>query len=301
MATRRGQPGLVASLIVLIRQVSHALILVPVSARNPRRPAGTVTRGTTAPNRLRRVDRWMTHALRPVLRAPTHPPVVVDLGYGATPVTTVELRHRMAAVRPDVQVLGLEISPERVAAAQPYAAPPALDFALGGFEVPVPQPATVVRAFNVLRQYDEEQVPHAWHQVVRGLAPGGVLVDGTSNEVGRLASWVRVHRSAAGVPEPRSLTLAWRLSSGLDRPSAVAERLPKVLIHRNVPGEPVHHALTALDRAWDRAAPLASYGTRQRFRATAQTLREEGWPVLDGPSRWRLGELTLDWSAVAPR
>lgn len=75
-------------------------------------------------------------------------------------MTTVELRRRLAAVRPDVQVVGLEIAPERVTAAQPY-----------------------------------------------------------------------------------------------------AERLPKVLIHRNVPGE----------------------------------------PVLDGPSRWRLGELTLDWSAVAPR
>ncbi|HPV89711.1 MAG TPA: class I SAM-dependent methyltransferase, partial [Ornithinibacter sp.] len=29
-------------------------------------------------------------------------------------------------------------------------------------------------------------------------------------------------------------------------------------------------------------------------------LRDAGWPVLDGPARWRVGELTLAWDAVAP-
>ena len=29
----------------------------------PPRPLGTITRGTTHPNRLRRVDRWIAHAL----------------------------------------------------------------------------------------------------------------------------------------------------------------------------------------------------------------------------------------------
>ena len=39
-----------------------------------------------------------------------------------------------------------------------------VDFVLGGFEVPVPGggPAVLVRAFNVLRQYDETQVADAW-------------------------------------------------------------------------------------------------------------------------------------------
>ena len=57
---------------------------------------------------------------------------------------------------------------------------------------------------------------------------------------------------------------------GLDRPSDVAERLPKALIHRNVPGEPVHAFLGALDDAWDREAALAGFGVRQRFLATVQ-------------------------------
>ncbi len=67
-----------------------------------------------------------------------------------------------------------------------------------------------------------------------------------------------------------------------------------------MPGEPVHALLSALDEAWDRQAPLAAYGVRQRFIGAASALREAGWPVLGGPSRWRLGELTVAWDAVAP-
>ena len=262
---------------------------------------GTITRGTTNPNRLRRVDRWMAWALRDVLRGPGAAPVVVDLGYGASPVTVLELADRLTHVRPDVRVVGVEIDPERVARGRAVAEPPRVEFVLGGFEVPVSGGASpvVVRAFNVLRQYAEHEVPAAWTQVVGRLAPSGVLVEGTCDEVGRLATWVDVWRGPDGSPGPRSLSLAWRLA-GLERPSVVAERLPKVLIHRNVPGEPVHDFLRSLDAAWARRSPLASYGARQRFVATVADLREEGWPVLHGPGRWRLGELSVAWEAVAP-
>ena len=275
-------------------------------ARPARRPVGVITRGTTNPNRLRRVDRWIGHALGGVLRAapPGRPPVVVDLGYGAAPVTVLELAERLRRVRQDVRVVGVEIDPERVERGRAVADPPRVDFVLGGFEVPLPAEVgasapTVVRAFNVLRQYDEVEVGPAWQRVVDRLAPGGSLVEGTCDELGRLAAWVDVRRGENGEPTPRTLTISLRLA-GLDAPSVVAERLPKVLIHRNVPGERVHTFLTALDRAWERAAPLASFGARQRFVATARSLREEGWPVRGGAARWRLGELTVDWAAVAP-
>jgi hypothetical protein len=221
--------------------------------------------------------------------------VVVDLGYGASPVTALELHDRLRRVRPDVEVVGIEIDPARVAAARPLERP-GLRFVGGGFEVPLPGAArpVVVRAFNVLRQYDEPQVTDAWATTVARLAPDGLLVDGTCDELGRLATWVAV--TADG---PVSLSLSWRLR-GLERPGVVAERLPKALIHRNVPGERVHRLLTDLDETWARQAPQAAYGIRQRFIATAGAMRNAGWPVLDGPSRWRLGELTMAWDAVAP-
>ncbi|TWE11617.1 class I SAM-dependent methyltransferase [Rudaeicoccus suwonensis] len=254
---------------------------------------GTVTRGTTNPNRLRRCDRWLAGPQAWRLRAAAHPPVVVDLGYGASPVTAVELLARLRRVRSDVQVVGIEISPERVAAALPLAAP-GLSFVRGGFEVPVPGQVDIVRAFNVLRQYDEADVPVAWSRVCERLSADGLFVDGTCDELGRLATWVALDRSG-----PLSLTVSFRLA-GLQTPSTIAERLPKALIHRNVPGERVHEFLAALDQAWAQASPHASYGSRQRFIQVAAQLREAGWPLLDGPKRWRLGELTVAWGAVAP-
>ncbi len=260
------------------------------------RPQGVITRGTTNPNRLRRCDRWLGGPQAGRLRRYADgPPTVVDLGYGASPVTALELSDRLRRVRPDVQVVGIEIDPARVLAAQPLARP-GLSFALGGFEVPLPggQRPLIVRAFNVLRQYPESAVADAWASTVGRLAPGGLLVDGICDELGRLATWIAVEASG-----PVSLTLSWRLR-GLSRPSQIAERLPKALIHRNVPGEPVHAFLAELDKAWERSASHAAYGVRQRFLATAGSLRDAGWPLIDGPSRWRLGELSVAYGAVAP-
>ena len=260
-----------------------------------RKPIGAITRGTTNPNRLRRYDRWLAGPQAWRLRRSASAPIVVDLGYGASPVTAVELHDRLRRVRPDVRVFGVEIDPARVAAAAPLARE-GLEFRVGGFEVPLPDgaPVTVIRACNVLRQYDENDVADAWSRLRDRLTPEGIVVDGTCDELGRVATWVCLDREG-----PRSLTLSLRLA-GLTSPAVLAERLPKVLIHHNVPGEPVHTFLAALGRAWAYAAPHAAYGMRARFVSTAARLTADGWPLTDGRSRWRLGELTVDWSAVAP-
>ncbi len=250
------------------------------------RALGLPTRGTTAPNRLRRVDRWLTAVHADLLRDAADP-LVVDLGYGATPVTAVELHRRVRTVRPDARVVGLEIDPERVAGAQ-HATAPGLEFRRGGFELAGLRPV-VVRALNVLRQYDEEPARQAWDTMLAGLAPGGLLVEGTCDEIGRRACWVSL--TAAG---PQALTLAAHLPA-LDRPGDLAERLPKALIHHNVPGQRVHGLLAALDEAWDRAAAYAPFGNRQRWVAALEGL---DWDK--DTSRGRYGELTVPWESVAP-
>lgn len=252
-----------------------------------------MTRGTTGTNRLRRVDRYL--AASAALRRAADP-LVVDLGFGARPWTALELAERLARVRPDVRVLGLEIEPARVEAALPSATD-RVAFALGGFEVPTPggeRPA-IIRAMNVLRQYEEAEVSGAWDRMRDRLASGGLLLDGTCDEIGRIASWVDVEPDG-----PRRFTIALRLT-GLEAPSVVAERLPKALIHRNVPGERIHELLRALDDGWARASPLSVYGPVQRFVAAVEAVRDAGWPVEGDRRRWRLGELTVTWEAVAPR
>jgi hypothetical protein len=256
------------------------------------KPHGVVTRGTTNPNRLRRVDNFIVYRCGDLLRRAAAP-LVVDLGYGATPVTAVELRARLAsAVRADIAVVGLEIDPVRVAAAQPVAAPPLLEFRRGGFELAGLRPV-VVRAFNVLRQYAEGQVPGAWQAMTSALAPGGLVVEGTCDELGRVACWVCLDTTG-----PLTLTLSARLSD-LDRPATLAERLPKALIHHNVRGHPVHQLMSAVDAKWQEAAAYAPFGPRQRWLRAVQSLRATGIPVLDRPARWRRGELTVPWSVVS--
>lgn len=270
-----------------------------------RSPLGRPTRGTTGTNRLRRNDRWI--AVSPAfLRA--EDPLVIDLGYGASGVTAFELAARLQGVRSDAEVRGLEIDPARVALANaqlldvragrtPFAPDLPVSFARGGFEVPIPgarRPA-VIRAMNVLRQYDESDVADAWRTVAERLAPNGLLVEGTCDEIGRVSSWIDVGSDGRAL----RFTISLRLAE-LERPSIVAERLPKALIHRNVPGERIHALLADLDREWDRAAPLSTFGATQRFIAAVTALRDQGWPVAGGRSRWRLGELTVPWDAVAP-
>ena len=256
------------------------------------KPVGEITRGTTHPNRLRRVDRWIEATFGPRLRRQADP-LVVDLGFGASPVTTMELQHRL----PGVRVVGMEIDPSRVAAAR--LAHPAATFDVGGFELGrYAGRVSVVRAFNVLRQYDEDAVAGAWSMMLGAVRPDGAVVEGTCDEVGRLASWVRLDARRAW-DTPVSLTLSMRLA-GLQRPGGVCARLPKALIHHNLPGEPIHGFLNALDAAWAASAPWQDLSARQRWVATVQAVQRQGYRVLDRPARWRLGEITVAWGDVAP-
>jgi hypothetical protein len=213
-------------------------------------------------------------------------PLVVDLGYGATPITAVELRARVRAVRADARVVGVEIDQARVDAALP-AAGDGLSFVRGGFELAGLRPL-VIRALNVLRQYDEKAAAEAWLTMREGLQDNGILLEGTCDEVGRRAAWVTLTRGG-----PQALTLAAAVEH-LDRPSSLAERLPKALIHHNVRGERVHALLIELDRAWDAAAPVGTFGNRQRWAAMCAGLQ---WEQV---GRRRDGEVTVPWASVAP-
>ena len=229
--------------------------------------------------------------VRNALQAATDP-LVVDLGYGALPVTTLELAIRLRSLGTDVRVIGLEIEPERVRIGQ-SAATARVEFGLGGFELAGHRPV-LVRAFNVLRQYPEDAVSDAWAAMRAGLAPGGLIVDGTCDELGRRCCWVLLDTTSVV-----SLTLACD-PFAIERPSDLAERLPKVLIHYNVPGQPIHALLRAADRAWASVAGHGVFGPRVRWRAMVELLVAEGFPVNSPRRSLRDGLLTVPWSAVAP-
>lgn len=249
----------------------------------PRRPLGQPTRGKTGRNRLRRVDNFLILYDPELLRRADdlyNGAFFVDLGYGAEPFTTLESAERLRRINPALPVLGVEIDPARVAAAQPYAGD-LTQFRLGGFNLPLrprsdgsQETARAIRAFNVLRQYEESEVAGAWETMARSLLPGGLLIEGTSEPFGRV--WVAnlLRRMENGAPSllcQEGLLFSTNFRLGFD-PAEFQAVLPKNLIHRMTPGEPIYALLEAWKRAARETMAARVWGPRQWFVASAQRL-----------------------------
>jgi hypothetical protein len=258
----------------------------------PRRPQGQQTRGKTAGNRLRRVDILLQRydpSLLTRCDGGFERAFFVDLGFGATPTTTIESFTRLRSVNPTLPVLGVEIDPARVAAALPFVEP-GLDFRLGGFNLPLakwpdnqPEMARVVRAFNVLRQYEPEAVAPAYARLAEHVLPGGLLIEGTSDPPGQL--WVaHLMRRTGAMPSARdawrreALVFSTNFRQGFD-PTAFQTVLPKDLIHRVVPGEPIHDFIAVWRHAAAMSAAQGVWGERAWFMAAAQQLARAGYAI----------------------
>jgi hypothetical protein len=253
------------------------------------RPIGLPTRGKTARGRLRRIDAFVALYDPGLLRrrdGPWAEALFVDLGYGFEPWTTLEAAERFRRLRPDLRVLGVEIDPDRVAAAQVYAEG-RTSFRRGGFNLPLGTDASggresvrLIRAVNVLRQYDEVAVAPAVERLGASLLPGGLLVEGTSDPEGRafVATLLRRPTEGADGSELRleGVVFGTRLRAGFD-PADFQPILPKRYIHRMVPGEPIHALFSAWRAAWQACLPERVWGARRLFVATAEQLaRQDG-------------------------
>ncbi|HML22386.1 MAG TPA: hypothetical protein PKD09_12105 [Aggregatilinea sp.] len=256
----------------------------PVIRRRPDRtdrPEGQPTRGKTARNRLRRTDLYLLLVEGALVRAQGGAydrAFYVDLGYGAEPFTTLESADRLRAANPRLPVLGVEIDPERVARAEPYAGE-GVAFRLGGFNVPLAagESARIIRAFNVLRQYEEAQVRESWQVMGRTLLPGGLLMEGTSDPYGRI--WVaNLLRRVDDTLRYEGLLFSTNFRWGFE-PRLFQPVLPKNCIHRMLPGEPVNALMEAWHQAARETAAFNDWGLRQWFEASGHALAARGFRV----------------------
>ncbi|MCS6995224.1 MAG: hypothetical protein N2117_12100 [Anaerolineales bacterium] len=247
----------------------------------PKKPQGQVTRGKTARNRLRQVDNFVLRydpALLTRRDGDFADALFVDLGYGAEAVTTLESAGRFRRLNPDLKVLGVEIEPERVAAALPFADERTF-FRLGGFNLPL-QPGEhvrLIRAFNVLRQYEERDVLPAWEQMARGVLPGGLLIEGTSNPTGALWAANVLRRIESGWRQ-EALVFFTNFHLGFD-PELFQSILPKNYIHRVLPGEPIGEFFAAWKAAYAETSPVRTWGLRAWFAASAEGLARRGYAI----------------------
>ena len=254
----------------------------------PRKPEGAITRGKTAPNRLRRVDNFLLNYDSTLLRRTDGVyanALFVDLGYGAEPVTTLESARRFRQINPGLPVLGVEIDAGRVAAAQSYA-DDQTSFRLGGFNLPLKirpnglsETVRLIRAFNVLRQYDEAEVADAYARLAHYVLPGGLMIEGTSDPYGRIwtANLLRKTEISQGWHN-EALVFSTNFRTGFD-PTEFQTRLPKNLIHRVVPGEPIYEFFQAWKQAALETQAVKVWGSRQWFVAAAENLAARGYTI----------------------
>jgi hypothetical protein len=265
----------------------------------PKKPEGRPTRGKTASNRLRRVDNFvllyepslLTRADGDFGRA-----LFVDLGYGEDARTTLESAARFRRLNPELRVLGVEIDPERVGAAAPYADDRTF-FRLGGFNLPLKEGETVrlIRAFNVLRQYEEDDFLPAYERLAGYVLPGGLMIEGTSTPFGQLWAANVVRKKVTGTSDPGSadrpkkkclspdwdveaLVFSTNFRAGFDV-AGFQTILPKNLIHHVVSGEPIYDFFESWKRSAAESVHAKAWGARQWFIAAAEGLAARGYRV----------------------
>ena len=242
-----------------------------------KKPLGNVTRGKTAPNRLRQVDNFLL-LYEAALITRRDNSMFVDLGYGAEAVTTIETAERFRKINPELNILGVEIEPERVAAALPFADERTF-FRLGGFNLPLVSGESVraIRAFNVLRQYDEVEVLPAWNQLAKYVQPGGLLIEGTSTPSGAIWS-ANLLRRKSEFWHKEALVFFSNFHLGFD-PEDFQTILPKNYIHRVIPGEPIYDFFSAWKAAAAETSPIQTWGLRQWYIAAAEALARRGYKI----------------------
>ena len=256
--------------------------------RASKKPEGLPTRGKTASNRLRRVDNFVLLYEPSLLTQTTSPSpssdlfadaMFVDLGYGFDARTTLESAERFRRVNPNLKILGVEIDKERVEAALPFADEKTF-FRLGGFNLPmkVGEHVRLIRAFNVLRQYEEKDFAPAYERLAEYVLPGGLMIEGTSNPFGSIWCANLVRRVESGKWRFESLIFSTNFRLGFD-PEEFQTILPKNLIHRVVKGEPIYDFFEAWKRSAAEMSTTKIYGDKQWFISTAERLAERGYDI----------------------
>ena len=203
----------------------------------------------------------------------------IDLGYGFDARTTLESAARFRRVNPNLPILGVEIDKERVDVALPYA-DEITHFRLGGFNLPLQAGETVrlIRAFNVLRQYEEKDFVPAYERLAEYVLPGGLMIEGTSNPFGSI--WVAnvARKTETGCWGFEALVFSTNFRMGFDIIDFQAV-LPKNYIHHVIQGELIYDFFEAWKRSAAETASAKVFGLKQWFIASAENLAAKGYKI----------------------
>jgi hypothetical protein len=245
---------------------------------------GTETRGKTTPNRLRRVDHFVTMYCPQLIMSADD--FYADVGYGRSPVTTLESARRFRRYNVQLQVLGVEIDARRVREAQQFD-DELTRFRQGGFNLPLQtntvtgrrETVNLIRAFNVLRQYELESDCRDAHVLMSHyLNVHGLLIEGTSDPLGRIWTANVIRKQADHSLAIEALVFSTNFRDGFDI-VAFQQVLPKNFIHRMTGAtEMIFNFIEDWKISFEQAGKAMKQtfgsGIRQQFVVTAQHLAE---------------------------
>jgi hypothetical protein len=135
-----------------------------------------------------------------------------------------------------------------------------------------------IRAFNVLRQYEEEDFAPAYERLAQYMLPGGLMIEGTSNPFGSVWCANLVRKAETGDWRFEALVFSTSFRQGFDITDFQAV-LPKNLIHRVVPGEPIYEFFEAWKGSAAETSAMKTYGLRQWFVQSGESLAQKGYKV----------------------
>lgn len=217
----------------------------------------------------------------------------VDVGFGEHPWTTLESARAFRELNPRLPVVGVELEPARVEAAQAHG-DDLTHFRQGGFALPLHPGETVrlLRAMNVLRGYRSEEVPAIHRTLGAALLPGGLLVEGSTDTPGAV---LVAHLLRRGPEElvREALLFHTDFSRGF-APVLFRDWLPRDFRRRVKPGEPIHDFFAAWTAAWQeareaghRVPPEVFRHSLLRLASRLEGVSTEPWLLEHGYLLWR--------------
>lgn len=215
---------------------------------------GPGKRGRTRAGRLGLLDDWILRE-EPALLAS-----VVDLGLGDSPETTLELAGIAG------RLIAVDHDPLRVGVARRAG----LDARIGGFDLPVDGPVSLIRAMNVLRGYRPEEVPAAHAALGAALVEGGLLVEGSSDATGAVLVAHLIRRAPSGLHR-EGLLMCTDFGRGF-APRLFRDWLPRDLRRRVTPGSALRDLFDRWTAAWEEVRGEGIRRPPEAFAASAARL-----------------------------
>jgi hypothetical protein len=259
-------------------------------------PVERRTRGRTARSRLQALDGYLCRWERAVLtrqEGPWRQAAFIDVGFGEHPWTTLESAKAFRELNPALSVIGVEADEARAAAAAEHEEV-LTRFRHGGFDwaATARQPARLVRAMNILRQYRPEEVEAAHAQLGHTLVPGGLLVEGSTDTPGSITVAYLLRRGPEGL-EREALLLHTDFQHGF-APWLFRDWLPRDWRRSVRAGTALHAFFTAWAQAWHQAREHGASEPAELFRHSVLGLARaepgvstEPWLLENGYLRWQ--------------